>query len=452
MTRVCAAMNNSLSQYLELFAQQRAAIEAASAPHCNALREAALAALTDAVLPRRGQEDYEATDLNAMFAPDYGVNINRVNLAHGFTPSFKCDVPNLSASPIYMVGDTIVTPALDQPAGVVVAPLSATHIPHDIVRRYYGTVAAVDDPAVALNTLLAQDALLVYVPRGVKARPLQLINTFNASRPTMAVRRILLVAEEDAQVQMLVCDHNRSGKVNHLSNQVVEIVAGAGATVDYYDMEESEASASRVMSLHVKQERGSNVLFNGITLSCGTTRNNIRFSVSDHAEAHLMGMAIAGGTQHIDNHTFIDHHAPAATSREMFKYVLSGEAVGAFAGKILVRHDCPKVDAYQGNRNLVTSPAARMYTKPQLEIYTDDVKCAHGSTIGQLDEEALFYMRSRGITLDEARRLLMQAFMADVIDTVRLASLRERLHHLVERRFTGVDVMCSNCPINQATD
>lgn len=444
-------MENSLTQYIELYHAQRQAIEAASPAVLNALREKALNVLEATRLPRKGQEDYEATDMNAIFAPDYGVNVNRFDLARNFTPTFSCDLPNLGTTPVYMLGDTIVVPGKELADGVVVTSFAqAAKTCPELLERHYGTVARLDNAATALNTLLAQDGLLVYVPRGVKARPLQLINIFNANAPLMAVRRILLIAEEHAQVQMLVCDHTQNETQRYLSNQVVEIIAREGASVDYYDMEESTPLTSRVSALYVKQEGGSNVLVDGITLDCGTTRNDYHFDVAgERAESHLLGMAIASGTQHIDNHTFIDHSAPRCTSREMFKYILGDNAVGAFAGKILVRPGCPGTDAYQGNRNLVTSASAKMYTKPQLEIYTDDVQCSHGSTIGQLDEDALFYMRSRGVSEETARTLLMQAFMADVIDGVRIDTLKERLYHLVERRLAGDDATCDNCPIRK---
>ena len=160
-------------------------------------------------------------------------------------------------------------------------------------------------------------------------------------------------------------------------------------------------------------------------------------------------MAIGSGEQHVDTLSHIAHNAPRCKSDEMFKYVLDDHAVGAFAGKILVRENCPRVEAYQGNRNLCASSTARMHTKPQLEIYTDDVKCSHGTTIGQLDEEALFYMRSRGIGRELARTMLMQAFMSDIIDGVRLEVLRDRLRHLVEKRFAGDLATCAGCNLNK---
>ena len=285
---------------------------------------------------------------------------------------------------------------------------------------------------MALNTLLAQDGLLVYVPDGVTAeRPIQLVNILQAASPLMAVRRLLIVMGRNAHAQMLVCDHSQlPGDAASLALSVVEIVAHENATFDFYDLEETTSANRRISTLYVEQHTGSNVLVDGITLTNGFTRNNYHVEVNgEHASTQLLGMTIASGTQHVDTHTFIAHNAPRCHSNEMFKYVLNDNAVGAFAGRILVQLGCPRVEAYQGNRNLCASPTARMYTKPQLEIYTDDVKCSHGTTIGQLNQEALFYMRSRGIGEEQAKTMLMQAFVADVVDAVRMESLRDRLRH-----------------------
>ena len=165
------------------------------------------------------------------------------------------------------------------------------------------------------------------------------------------------------------------------------------------------------------------------------------------AEINLCGMAIADKNQHVDNHTSIDHAVPNCTSNELFKYVLDDQSVGAFAGLVLVRPDAQHTNSQQTNRNLCATRDARMYTQPQLEIYADDVKCSHGATVGQLDEGALFYMRSRGIAEKEARLLLMFAFVNEVIDTIRLEALKDRLHLLVEKRFRGELNRCQGCAI-----
>ncbi len=441
---------NALRQYIDLFDECAADIERQSPDTLNALRAAARKALQTARLPRKGSEDYEATDLERVFAHNYGVNVNRMPFEANPAEAFRCDVPNLSTCLYYNSNDAFHSSAsAERNIGqVVVEPFSIAAFDRpELMNAYYGKLAPLSDPTVALNSLLVQDGLLIYVPDGVVAeRPIQLVNIFNAALDMMALRRLLIVVGKGASVRILACDHTQSTEYRYLNNQVIELVALEGSTVDYYDMEESTPLTSRVSSIWVQQHEGSNVLIDGITLTNGYTRNNYHVEVNgEHAETRLLGMTIASGEQHVDSHTFIGHNAPRCNSNEMFKYVLDDHAVGAFAGKILVKPGCPRVEAYQGNRNICGAPTARMYTKPQLEIYTDDVMCSHGSAVGQLDEEALFYMRTRGIPEAEARRLLMQAFVADVIDGVRLDALKDRLHYLVEKRFAGTLSNCGGC-------
>ena len=441
---------NALQQYIDLYDECREVLEQQSPALLNMVRRAAREQLATARLPRKGSEDYEATDLEAVFAHDYGVNVNRLPFEADPGETFHCDVPNLSTCLYYSSNDAFHSSATAERniGQVVVEPFSMAAVDYpELMADYYGKIAKMNDPTVALNSLLVQDGLLIYVPDGVVAeRPIQLVNIFNAALDMMVQRRLLIVVGKNAAIKLLACDHTQSPDYSYLNNQVVEIVAMQGATLDYYDMEESTPKTSRVSSIYVEQHEGSNVLIDGITLTNGFTRNNYHVEVNgEHAETHLLGMTIASGEQHVDSHTFISHNAPRCHSNEMFKYVLNDNAVGAFAGKILVQPGCPRVEAYQGNRNLCGAPTAKMYTKPQLEIYTDDVMCSHGSAVGQLDEEALFYMRTRGIGIDEARRLLMQAFVADVIDGVRLDALKDRLHYLVEKRFAGTLSNCAGC-------
>ena len=444
-------MMNALQQYIDLYDANRDTVEKASPAVMNRARVEARRALSQMALPVKGSEDYEATDLNAIFATDYGVNLNQMRWQGELR--FSCDVPNLSTNVYYVLNDTFVAGAsAREQDGLTVETLAQAALRHpDVLERCYGVLSHPDSPTTALNTLLAQNGILIYVEAGYNAeRPIQIVNVLNADMPLLAVRRVLVVAEPGSSVKVLVCDHTQNSSRNYLSSEVVEIVAREGATVDYYHMEESTPQTSRVSDLYVRQEAGSNVLVDGITLTNGTTRNNYYIDVAgEHAQTRLLGMAIAGGEQHVDSYTRINHRAPRCKSDEMFKYVLTDRATGAFAGKILVQPDCPRVEAYQGNKNICGSKEAKMHTKPQLEIYTDDVKCSHGATVGQLDEEALFYMQTRGVSHEQARRLLMQAFVSDVIAGVRLDVLRERLYHLVERRLDGNDAMCADCRINK---
>jgi Fe-S cluster assembly protein SufD len=237
-------------------------------------------------------------------------------------------------------------------------------------------------------------------------------------------------------------------QVNFLTTQVIEAFVGANAVFDLYELEETHTNSVRISNLYVKQEASSSVLHNAMTLHNGTTRNTTRVTlVGEHAEVNLCGMAVEDKNQHVDNHTFIDHAVPHCTSRELYKYVLDDASTGAFSGTVLVRPGAQHTSAQQTNRNLCATRRARMYTQPQLEIYADNVKCSHGATTGQLDDNALFYMRSRGIAEKEARLLLMFAFVNEVIDTIRLEPLKARLHQLVEKRFRGELARCRECSL-----
>ncbi len=441
----------SINQYIDLYNENREMIDRGSVDALNRLRPVALESIGCRQLPKRGAEGYEKTSIEDMFAHDYGVNINRIDIPVNVAASFKCDVPNLSTWMSFIVNDMFhASPSSrhNMPEGVIVDSLAKAAKTHpELVARHYGKIAPIEDINVALNTLLVQDGVFIYIPRDVKLeKTLQLVNIFSSSIDLMAVRRLLIVIEDNAQAQLLVCDHTQDSEHRYLSSQVIEIVMGENARFDICDMEESSALTSRHSRLFARQEAGSNLLINGITLIAGNTRNGYDIDITgDGCETALAGMAIGTDEQHIDNCSNVNHRACHCHSSQLFKYVLDDHSTGAFEGSILVADGAAYTEAYQSNKNLLASTNARMHSKPQLEIYNDDVKCSHGATTGQLDNNALFYMRSRGISEKEARMLLMQAFMADVIDTVRMDGLNDRLRHLVEKRFYGQQMLCGEC-------
>ena len=463
-------------QYIDLYTQAEALLRSHSAEPLNTLRARAFADFERLGFPTRRQEDYKYTDIAKCFAPDYGMNLKRLQMPVNPGEVFRCDVPNLSTSLYFMVndmfysatsykhntatGDELQATSSDGAADELVARSSSlvanqgvilgSFRDHpDLVSRYLGTLAdTAADSITAFNTAFAQDGLLIYVPQGVVVeKPIQLINILRSTVPLLVNRRVLIVLEDGAQARLLMCDHAMD-EVNFLSTQVIEVFVGRNATFDLYELEETHTGSTRLSNLYVRQEAGSNVLLNGMTLTRGTTRNTTRVLLGgEQAELNLCGMAIADGNQHVDNRTVIDHAVPSCTSRELYKYVLDEQATGAFAGLVLVRPGAQHTDSRQTNRNLCATRDARMYTQPQLEIYADDVKCSHGATVGQLDDQALFYMRQRGISLYEARLLLMFAFVNEVVDTIRLDALKDRLHHLVEKRFRGELGRCRDCKV-----
>lgn len=442
---------SAIQQYLDLYREHHALIERNSAPCFTPLREEAAAVLAAKPLPKAGSENYEHTDLSTLLAPDYGINIAKVPMDVKPAYSFHCGVPMMSTALLLNLNDTWCMPeetAQRVPEGVEVCSLrqKALEAPEEVM-KYLGKIADMGNPLVALNTLLMEDGMWLKVKKGVRIElPLQLVNILQSNMPLMALRRIVVVMEEDSEAKLLVCDHTQNPDMDFLSLQTIEIFAGRNSHFDLYDLEESSDRTVRLSTLWLHQEEGSQVLLDGITLYNGHTRNEYHtLFKGEHASLKLLGLGIEDCSRVLDNYTYVDHRVGHCLTDELFKYVVDDKARGAFTGRIYVAEGAEKTEAYQNNRNIVGSAEAQMYSKPQLEIYNDDVKCSHGSAVGQLDEKQVFYMRSRGLDETEARLLLKQAFMSDVIDGVRLPALRERLVHLVERRFAGETGRCAGC-------
>ncbi len=448
---------NSEQQYIDLYQQAREMIFSHAPEAMNAVRDEAFEDFRRQGFPSKKVERYKYTDIQKLFAPDYGVNLNRLEIPVDPYAAFRCDVPNLSTSLYFVVNDMFYRddkPKGHLPEGVIVGSLREN--PH-FIEKYYARLAKTSDDAItALNTMLAQDGMLVYVPKNVKVdRAIQVINILkatpqNAQRQVsdlMVNRRVLIILEEGAEIKMLFCDHAADDR-NFLATQVIEAYVGENASLDLYCLEETHYKNVRVSNVYIDQQANSRVNHNVITLHNGITRNKLDLTLSgEGAECECYGCVIADKEQHVDNNTLITHKATHCTSNELYKYVLDDKATGAFAGRVLVEHGAQKTTSQMTNQNLTATREARMYTQPMLEIYADDVKCAHGSTVGQLNDAALFYMRQRGISLDEAKLLLQNAFINEVIDHMRLEPLRDRLHYLVEKRFRGELNKCTGCKL-----
>lgn len=441
----------SHQQYIELFGTQRETIDRHSADVLNVRRDEALEALQRLGLPTRKVERYRYTDVQAAFATDYGLNLNRLSIPVNPYEIFRCSVPNLSTSLYFVVNDQFydrVLPKAPLPEGVIVDSLSkvAREQP-TLVEKYYGCLAQPGkDGVTALNTLLAQDGLFIYVPRNVVVdRPIQVVNILRADVDLMVNRRVLIVLEQGAQAKVLVCDHAMDDH-DFLATQVSEVFVGENAHLELYELEETHRRSKRFANMYVDQAAYATATIDSITLHNGLTRNQTDVSLSgEYAEVNMYGCVIADKEEQVENNTIIDHRVPNGQSTELYKYVLDDHAVGVFAGLIRVQEGAQKTLSNERNANLCATNTARMYAQPMLEIYADDVKCSHGCTVGQLDEQALFYMRQRGIPEEEARLQMKFAFLGEVIDSVQLEPLRDRLHHLVESRFRGDLMRCDGC-------
>lgn len=445
--------------YIDIYKEFAPTLKANSAEVMNRNRDEAFARFEALGFPTQKMENYRYTDVRSRFAVNYGMNLRQVSCPLSPSDLVKCNVPGISTHLFFVVNDTFLscpsaTLARDMEElmekGVLWGSLKehAEKYP-ELVARYYGKAADVEnDGLVAFNAAFAQDGFFLYVPKNVVIeKPVQLINVMHANVDMMANSRNLIILEDGAQAKFLVCAHTMD-QVNFLCNRVTEVFVGKGASYEQYKLEQTNYKMNNFGSLFVKQEADSHVIVNESTLHNGFTRNNIRVDLDgEHADTLLCGMAIADKEEHVDNTTFINHNVPNCQSRELYKYVADDSSVGVFAGRVLVKEGAQKTEAYQSCKNICLTKDAHIYSKPQLEIYADDVKCSHGATTGQMDDTALFYMRARGISEKEAKMLLMLAFMDDVIEKISVEALRSKIRLLVEKRFRGELSKCSGCEI-----
>lgn len=444
---------SSEKQYIDLYNQCKGMINKHAPQVLNDLRDKAFDDFCRLGFPSKKVERYKYTDMQKIFEPNYGLNLNRLEIPVNPYDVFKCDVPNLSTSLYFVVNDSFydkMLPKCSLAEGVIVGSLSKVATEHpELVAKYYGKIANTGDDAVtALNTMLSQDGLMVYVPKNVKVeKAIQVINILRSDVDLMVNRRVLIVMEQGSEAKFLFCDHAADDR-NFLATQVIEAFVGENAKLDLYCLEETHYKNTRVSNVYIEQQANSVVNHNVITLHNGVTRNRLDLVFKgEGAECFANGCVIGDKSQHIDNNTLIDHQVGHCTSHQLYKYVLGDEAVGAFAGRILVRKNAQKTSSNEINQNLCTTKKARMFTQPMLEIYADDVKCSHGSTVGQLNDAAMFYMRQRGISEKEAKLLLEFAFVNEVVDQIQLEPLKERLRYLVEKRFRGELNKCEGCKL-----
>ncbi|MCH5222167.1 MAG: Fe-S cluster assembly protein SufD [Muribaculaceae bacterium] len=400
---------------------------------------------------RRDPMGLVGVSADEMFAPDYGVNLKRVKLPVDAAASFRCGVPKLGsllavvANDAFHLTDTLVR---NMPQGLTVCSLNK--VPAHLVPLVAEALAYGLDrggAAAALNALLLCDGVLIHVAKDVKIdKAIQVVNISNPAMPLLSARRVVIIAEENSEVKVLLCDHSQTSDVEHINSQVIDVLAAPSASVELYDIEEGSDASRRYWQLNARQHEKSRLTINTTCLHGGRTCNEYSIDViGDNAETSLSGLSISAGEQVVDNKVTLTHLARYGRSRQLFKNALFDNSRGGFGGKIIVAEDAVFTDATQTNRNLLAGDEARMVAAPQLEIYCDEVKCSHGATTGQLDDRALFYMQSRGISLEEARKMLTQAFMVDVIDNISFEVLRQRIHQLVEKRLSGAAASCDSC-------
>jgi Fe-S cluster assembly protein SufD len=306
-----------------------------------------------------------------------------------------------------------------------------------IIENYFNKVAK-QDHLTSLNTAFVKEGAYIHIPRNTEVeKPIQIINfTTGTEDAIMTQPRNLIVVEQNAHVQIIE-RHQSLTQNAALTNVVTEIFADRYATVDYYKIQNDHTSASLVDNTFIEQQSESTVAVHTFSFGGKVTRNNLNFyQMGEHINSTLKGITIIEGKQHVDHHTLVHHTAPNCESHQDYKGIFNERAVGVFNGKVVVEKDAQKTNAYQQNNNVLVSDRSTINAKPQLEIFADDVKCSHGCTIGQLDEQALFYMQQRGIPKKEARALLMYAFANTVLESVKIPEVKERITKLIAMKLS----------------
>jgi len=422
-----------LQSYLESFTRFEKRAPGHEQGWLRTLRQEGFARFSELGFPSTHDEDWRFTNITpisrTMFQLAEGAKVS----AHDLEP-FR--IPGAACQLVFVNGHYAPKlSSLDKlPKGVRVSSLAeAIKNPTDELQERLGRYASFKrDAFIALNSAFLADGGYVHIPRGVVVEaPICLLYVSTASgAPAMAHPRNLIVAEDHSQVTV-VEDYVSVASGVMFSNVVTELYAGNDAVVAHYMIEREDTQALNVSTLRIQQERNANVESHSVLLGGALVRNNVHpVLAGEGGECLINGLFIGKGRQHMDNYMLVEHAQPHCNSRQFYNGILDEQAHGVFHGRIIVHKDAQKTDAKQTNRNLLLSDEAQIDTKPQLEIYADDVKCTHGATIGQVEENALFYLRSRGLDEIAARRLLLYAFASECLDRMRTGPVRNYLEAL----------------------
>ena len=419
-------------RYLEAFDQfnRRAATQLS---WLKSLRQEGFARFAESGFPTTHDEDWRFTNITTLAQTEFHAahpgGVSARDLEQFGTSDFACQLVFVNGR---FLSELSRIPSL--PGGVTIGSL-AEQLTTDAaeVKEHLGQYLNFQrDAFAALNTAFMEDGAYIHVPRSVAVeQPIYLLFvTTGGATPTMDHPRNLIVADENSQVTV-VEDYVGLGEGVSLSNTVTELVAGDSAVVSHYMIVREAGAAYNVSTLRIQQGRSSNVSTHSLLINAALVRNNVHpVLAGEGAECLINGLFMANGT-HMDNYMLVEHASPHCNSRQFYNGILSGKGHGVFHGRIIVHKDAQKTDAKQTNRNLLLSDDAQIDTKPQLEIYADDVKCTHGATIGQVDENALFYLRSRGLDEASAKHLLLLAFANECLDRMSSEQVRDHMERLV---------------------
>ncbi len=431
-----------LETYLDTFSEFQKTAPGRDLGWLRKLREDAFARFCEAGFPTTHDEDWRFTNLSAIAKTPFQLVANAGELSKSDLDAWL--LPGAACQFVFVDGhfSRKLSSLSDLTTGVRVNSLAEEITANPAwleshLGRYLNTQR---DAFAALNTAFLGDGAFIHIRKGVVLeQPIHLLFVSTASdQPVMTHPRNLIVAEEQSQIA-IVEDYVSLGSTVAFCNTATELIAAESAVVSHYMIEREHTQTFNVSTLRIQQGRSANVATHSVLLGGGLVRNNVHpVLAGEGAECLINGLFIGNGRQHLDNYMLVEHASPHCDSRQFYNGILDGRAHGVFHGRIIVHKDAQKTDAKQTNRNLLLSDDAQIDTKPQLEIYADDVKCTHGATIGQIEENALFYLRSRGIDERSARKLLLLAFANECLDRMKEESVKSYLEGLINRHLFGM--------------
>ncbi len=418
-------------------------------------RKAAIESFKQQGFPNSKTENWRNTDISKAMAADYNYYLESTfQKDQDLSKIFKCDIPHLETDMISQLNGWFVSEngsIKTDKQGVVVGSLAEAKKKYPgLINDHLSKIA--DDRKsgfVALNNAFAEDGVFIYVPDNVSVEvPLQMVNIINTNENIFIQNHNLVIIGDNSSLQLVQCDDS----VDHqqsLINTVTEIFVGKNASLDHYKLQNKNDNSTLINSIFFNLERDARLSTNAISLNGGLIRNENYVTLNgENCEANIMGVYLVDKAQHVDNQVFVDHAYPNCVSNELFKGIVDDSAHAVFNGHILVRRDSQHTIAFQSNKNILLTDKATVNTKPFLEIYADDVKCSHGATIGQIDENAMFYLKSRGIGEHNAKMLLMYAFAAEVINKIKIEPLKIRIDDMVKKRLRGELSICEQCVLH----
>lgn len=445
---------NNKEILLKLFDDNKELLSTSDSPRIASLREEAIKEFAQKGFPHTRLEKWRNTDLSTLLNHPYSFPLEPAHTDVDLEHIFKCDVPGFETFMVAQFNGWFINQnaKLKQAGeGVIVCSLAeAFRLYPELIEQHFGRYAPINENSLtALNTAFTRDGVFIYVPDNTDvSETVQMVSVINANDDIFLQTRNLVIVGRNSRLRLVQCDDSIDDHVGFI-NSVTEVILGENSTLDHYKLQNKNDRSTLINNIYFRVEANASLSTNAISLNGGLIRNEANVRMNGRgAHADILGVYLMDRNQHIDNQVFVDHAVPDCTSNELFKGILDDHASGVFNGHILVRQDAQRTNAYQNNKNILISDKAVIDTKPFLEIYADDVKCSHGATVGQLDSEAMFYLRSRGIGQDNARMLLMYAFAAEIVNKISIPELRLRIDDLVKKRLRGELSICEQCVLH----